>query len=993
MDESGHAAKSGKPLPEPSVGLDQTALDKAVLLEQIRVLYQTHTIVFVNLVNASLTAYLLRDLLPAGMFLGWIGLFCIVVLARFLDCRRYLRAPQQAELAEGWGWRYAAGATATGCLWGLTAAGILITPDPAYHAFIAFVVGGMMAGAVAGDSAFLPALIGFSVPACLPVIFAFFARGNPMSITMGLMITAFTAVLGLVGFRANHWITSIARREIIQRSLTADLERRIAERQAAERELHRSNGLLQAVTLSATEILRSLDFDHSIPKVLELIGQSMGVRSAHLYANNDTANFALFIRHMWNTPGTAPIIDRRNLWQSAGAEGPVSVPANLAQGKVQFISTNEADEPVRGLLDSCGVQSFLLVPVFAGGNWWGAVGVGDGEANHIWSTVEIDTLHTLAELIGTAIIHARDLTEIADADRIIENSSTILYRLDPKFPYAITYVSRNIGRYGYSQSQLLSVPGRYMELFHQDDRSAVLADIAEIIAGKTMESGSDVRIRTSTGSYGWIENRINPVRDSYHKLTALEGILIDINDQKIAQTETARLTYTDLLTDLPNRMAFMEWLQKTFAAAKQGSKPFALLYLDLDDFKDINETLGHSLGDELLKAVAQRLVGALREDDRIARVGGDEFAVLLSDVADRAVVATLAARIISSITAAHLIGGSQMHVTASIGISVYRGELTKPEDIMREADLALYEAKGSGRDKYVFHSEALDLAVRERVTMIEELRAALDRGEFEVYYQPQVEVPSRQIVGVEALLRWNHPSRGLLTPGRFIAIAEKIGMIGPIGQWVLADVRRQLRIWNNDGIGPPVTSVNLSAVQLISPSNFLRDLMQGLSADGLDPGRFELELTESLLMETNGGHGDIVNQLRALGVRIAIDDFGTGYSSLEYLLVYRVSRIKIAQQFVSGLPGNPGSAAIVRATIGLAREFGIEIIAEGVETAAQLEFLVGAGCRCIQGFYFSKPVPAGQATRLLRQGVLEPAVQSETAAQPADGAEPEGARA
>ena len=329
MDESGHAAESGKPSPEPSVGLDQTALDKAVLLEQIRVLYQTHTIVFVNLVNASLTAYLLRDLLPVGMFVGWIGLFCIVVLARFLDCRRYLRAPRQADLVERWGWRYAAGATATGCLWGLTAAGILITPDPAYHAFIAFVVGGMMAGAVAGDSAFLPALIGFSVPACLPVIFAFFARGDPMSITMGLMITAFTAVLGLVGFRANHWITSIARREIIQRGLAADLERRIAERQAAERELHRSNGILQAVAASATEILRSLDVDHSIPKVLELIGRSMGVRSAHLYANNDTANFALFIHHMWNTPGMALIIDRRNLWQSDKAQGPVSVPAYL----------------------------------------------------------------------------------------------------------------------------------------------------------------------------------------------------------------------------------------------------------------------------------------------------------------------------------------------------------------------------------------------------------------------------------------------------------------------------------------------------------------------------------------------------------------------------------------------------------------------------------------------------------------------------------------
>ncbi len=983
--------KSGKTLPEPSLGL--SAPEKVVLLEQIRVLYQTQAVVFVNLLNASLTAYVLRDLLPVRMFAGWIGLFCIVVLARFLDCRRYLRAPQQAESAEGWGWRYAAGATATGCLWGLTAAGILITPDPAYHAFIAFVVGGMMAGAVAGDSAFLPALIGFSVPACLPVIFAFFARGDPMSITMGLMITAFTAVLGLVGFRANHWIASIARREIIQRSLAADLDRRIAERQAAERELHRSNGILQAVAASATEILRSLDVDHSIPKVLELIGRSMGVRSAHLYANNDIANFALFIRHMWNTPGTVPIIDRRNLWQSDKAQGPVSVPADLAQGKVQFISTNEADEPVRSLLESCGVQSFLLVPVFAGGNWWGAVGVGDGEANRTWSTVEIDTIHTLADLIGTAITHAQDLTEIADAGHIIENSSTMLYRLDPTHPYKIKYVSRNIDRYGYTQSQLLSTPGSFVELVHPDDHLGVLASIAEIVDGKKTESGGNFRIRMANGSYVWIENRTHPIRDSNHKLRALEGILIDINDQKLAQLETVRLTYTDLLTGLPNRMAFMEWLQKAFTAAKEGSKPFAVLYFDLDHFKDINETLGHSLGDELLKAVAQQLGGALRDVDRIARVGGDEFAALLSDVADRAVVATLAARITSSITVPHSIGGCQIHVSTSIGISIYRGELTKPEDMMREADLALYEAKESGRDKYVFHSEALDFAVRERVTMVEELRAALDRGEFEVYYQPQVEVPSRQIIGVEALLRWNHPSRGLLTPGRFIAIAEKSGMIGPIGQWVLAEIRRQMRIWNIEGIGPPVTGVNLSAAQLISQSDFLRDLMRGLSADGLDPGRLELELTESLLMDTSRGDSDVVNRLKALGVRIAIDDFGTGYSSLEYLLVYRVSRIKIAQQFVNGLPGDHSSAAIVRATIGLAREFGIEIIAEGVETAAQLEFLVGAGCSHIQGFYFSRPVPADQATQLLRQGVLAPAAERELAAQLADGAEPEEARA
>jgi len=982
MDESGHAAAGGKTSAEPALERDGTTLENAVLLEQIRVLYETHAIVFVNIVNACLTAYVLRGLLPGGVFVGWVGLFCIVVLARFLDYRRYLRAPPQAESAAAWGWRYAAGATATGCLWGLTAAVILITPDPADHAFIAFIIGGMMAGAVAGESAFLPALIGFAAPAALPVSAAFFARGDPLSIVMGFMIVAFAVALGLVGLRANRWIASIARREIMQRDLAADLARRIAEGRTVERELHRSDGILRAVAASAAEMLRSFDFDHSIPKVLELIGRSMGLCTVQLYANDGAENFGLFMRHVWNGPGATPVIGKGDLWRSAKTEASVSIPALLAQGKAQFISSDEVDEQIRGFLDACGAPSFLLVPVFVGVSWWGAVGVGDGAARRTWSNVEIDALRTLADIIGASIAHARDLAEIADASRIVENSSTILYRLEPKFPFAITYMSRNIDRYGHSQSQLLSASGGYLDLFHPDDRPSVLDNLTDIVAGKTTETASDVRIRSMTGGPGahiWIENRTHPVWNGDRRLIALEGILIDINDQKLAQAETARLSSTDLLTGLPNRMASIEWLQKAFVEGKEEGKPFSILYLDLDNFKDINETLGHSAGDDLLKAVAQRLVGVLREGGRIARIGGDEFAILC-DVSDRAVVGALAGRIIAAISAPQSIGGSLLRVTASVGISVYRDELTKPEDMMREGDLALYEAKAAGRDKYAFHSEALDLAVRERVTLVDELRAALDHGEFEVYYQPQVDAPTRKIVGVEALLRWNHPRRGLLTPGCFIAVAEKTGMIGPIGQWVLTEVRRQLRVWNSEGIAPPITGVNVSAAQLIAPADFLRDLMQGLNADQLDPRSLELELTESLLMDATLGHGDFVSQLRARGVRIAIDDFGTGYSSLEYLLLYRVSRIKIAQQFVSGLPGDSGSAAIVRATIGLAQEFGIDIIAEGVETAAQLEFLVGAGCQCVQGFYFSRPVPAAQAALLLRQGVLAPAAERESAA-------------
>lgn len=980
MNPAGLPGGSRKNLESPfPAALNQLALDQAVRQEQIRMLYHSHAIMFVNIINACLAAYLLRSLLPVWIFAAWIGLFCIVILARFFDCQRYLRAPPRAELAATWGWRFAAGAAATGCLWGLMAAGIFLTPEPAVHAFIAFTIGGMMAGAVAGDSAFLPALFGFMLPASLPVTFAFFALGNAMSITMGLMVAIFTAILGFLGFHANNWIASISRREILHKALAADLENRNIEREEAERELHRSNAILKALTESSTEILRSLDFGRSIPKVLELIGRSMGVRCAHLYENKGAANFALSIHHMWNASGTAPIAGCRNLWQQNNDEAMLAVPAFLTQENVQSINIDEVSEPLHTLLDSCGVNSFLVAPVFASGSWWGAIGVGDDKVNRAWSTIEIEALRTVGELIGTAITHARNLAAIADAGRIVENSSTMLYRLDPEYPYKLKYVSGNTGCYGYAPNELLAEPDRYLELVHPDDRPFVLSNIAGIVSAKAKESSCDFRLRKPDGSYVWIANRMHPVRRKDQKVTALEGILADINDQKLAQIETARLAHTDLLTGLPNRMTFMEWLQQAFTAATQAGKPFAILCLDLDDFKDVNEILGHSLGDELLKTAADRISGVLREGDRIARVGGDEFAVLLDGMVDDAVVGSLAARIIGSIAAPHSIGGSELHVTASIGISIYRAGLTKPEDIMREADLALYEAKESGRDKYVFYSDDLDLAVRERVTLVEEMRAALDHGEFEVYYQPEIDVPSRQIVGMEALLRWNHPSRGLLGPGHFIALAEKTGLIGPIGQWVLTEACRQLRIWEKEGIAPPVLGVNLSAAQLAAPSDFSHDLMQQLGASGLAPEKIELELTESVLMQTSRGHGDMVNKLRALGVGIAIDDFGTGYSSLEYLLLYRVSRIKIAQQFVNGLPDDPGRAAIVRAAIGLAREFGIGVIAEGVETAAQLEFLAAAGCRQIQGFYFSPPLPAGEAARALRQGVLAPAAGRDAA--------------
>ena len=438
----------------------------------------------------------------------------------------------------------------------------------------------------------------------------------------------------------------------------------------------------------------------------------------------------------------------------------------------------------------------------------------------------------------------------------------------------------------------------------------------------------------------------------------------------------AYLARHDALTGLANRSAFIDWLEEAFATARRGGSAFAILYIDLDDFKDINDAFGPAKGDMLLKAAAGRLDGLLRETDTVvrfglARLGGDEFAILQTGVSAPADAGALAARLIRLLAQRFVVGGDEFHITASIGISLYDPSLTKAEEMISRADLALYRAKDEGRNQYRFHSNDLDESVRERVSIAEDLHAALSKNQLELYYQPQVEASSGRIIGLEALLRWNHPVRGLIKPSAFIATAEKTGIVVAIGHWIREEVCRQIGAWRVQGIMPTRIAVNVSGMELKLLPHFDRDVAETLKKWNVDSAAIEIEITESALVETTTAHDDLLLRLHNLGVRFTVDDFGTGYSSLDYLRSYPVSRLKIAQQFIADVTDNPGNAAIVRATISLARELGIEFIAEGVETAAQLQFLQTAGCHNIQGFYFSVPVCADQAGELLRRGTIE----------------------
>ena len=446
----------------------------------------------------------------------------------------------------------------------------------------------------------------------------------------------------------------------------------------------------------------------------------------------------------------------------------------------------------------------------------------------------------------------------------------------------------------------------------------------------------------------------------------------DVTERKRTQEQLTHLARHDGLTGLPNRAVFLEAMQQAIARAHRDGKGFAVLCLDLDHFKDVNDTLGHPVGDLLLQAVAERLLASVREVDTAARFGGDEFAVIQADIREPEDAATLAEKLSKAISEPFVIQGDEIRTGTSVGIAVYGSDSPDAETLLSHADIALYRAKADGRGTYRFFTDSMDTEVHTRVNVSTELREAIASGQLFLMYQPQVDVNTGRIVGLEALARWQHPQRGVVAPGEFISVAERSGLIIALERWVIREACDQAKRWLDAGIDLPLIAVNISVVQFKTPFEIENDIASILAESGLPPHLLELELTEGVLMQASHEYNDALLRLRRMGLRIAIDDFGNGYSSLDYLRRFSVDRIKIAQNFIVDLPTSPGNRAIVRAAIGLARELGIQVVVEGVETAAQLELLKSWGCQNVQGYYFAKPLLATDVTALLRRGKIAP---------------------
>jgi diguanylate cyclase (GGDEF)-like protein/PAS domain S-box-containing protein len=446
------------------------------------------------------------------------------------------------------------------------------------------------------------------------------------------------------------------------------------------------------------------------------------------------------------------------------------------------------------------------------------------------------------------------------------------------------------------------------------------------------------------------------------------GTLRDISLRKQAEERVAWLAHNDPLTGLPNRSFFADQLRDAIGQSARGAGPLAMMYLDLDHFKDINDGLGHAMGDSLLQEVARRLRGALRNVDKVARLGGDEFAILATQT-DGSGAAALARKIIRAMSIPFVVGDNRARVTASIGIAMHDQRDENPDTLMGRADLALYGAKAEGRNTFRFFTDNLHSEMHQRVSLLADLEQAIENNEFFLVYQPEIELQSGAVSTVEALVRWQHPQRGTILPAEFISLAENNGLMVPLGRWVMRSACQQARRWLDQGIDIPVMAVNVSPMQLKGPGQLSVEIAEILRETGISPQQLEIELTEATLIDAWCHNSDLLRDLQRLGISIAIDDFGTGYSSLEYLRRFPGSRIKIAQTFMKNLPQDADSSAIVRATIGLGRELGREVIAEGVETSEQVELLKLWGCQEAQGYRFAKPLsPDDTAEFLLRCG-------------------------
>lgn len=536
----------------------------------------------------------------------------------------------------------------------------------------------------------------------------------------------------------------------------------------------------------------------------------------------------------------------------------------------------------------------------------------------------------------------------------------------------ITYLNPEAERMtGWSRSDAMGKPiEEVFQLVDDETDQPMTNPVRQVMEAKKMMGLHENSFLLRADGYKIaVEDSVAPILDTNETVTGAVITFRDVTKTRAMEQKMAHLAQHDYLTGLPNRMLLNDRLSQAITLAKRHDNELAVLFCDLDNFKHINDSLGHLVGDKLLQSVAQRLVRQVRDSDTVCRQGGDEFVILLLEEAYAESAGITAQKILTSLSLPYFIGEHELHVTTSIGISLYPGDGLDAETLIRSADTALYHAKGKGRANYQFFKEEMNARAVERQSLEVELRRAIKQDEFILHYQPKVNLISGEMTGMEVLIRWNHPTRGMILPGIFITIAEDCGLIVPLGKWVLEQACLQAKAWMDQGHAPMPIAINISALEFRNAS-FVEYVKKVLKQTGLEPHYLELELTESVLMKDVKTSDSILRELKEIGVRIAIDDFGTGYSSLNYLNQFSIDVLKIDQSFVRNISSGSGNGIIVNAVINMGTSLKQKVVAEGIETDEQLAFLSANDCHEGQGFLLSKPLSAIEMEKMFSRGTF-----------------------
>jgi len=948
----------------------ERATQDQVQAEQVRQLYHLSRPAYVaTLINASVLVFALWGLVPALMLGGWLCAMFLTTAARFLLYRSYLRAAPRSADSSRWLRRFVIGAGAAGVMWGLAGSGLFPESSVPHQFLLIFMIGGMVTGATVVLSPVRQAFLAYTLPAMTLVTAMVFAQGTSLHLFMGVLMTVYLAVLlgtgpVISGITLESLRVKFENSALVARLSDAnrDLSGRVAEQQRFEEIMRQATRRFEALIEASPLAIIVRDTEGRVEK----------------WNSSAERMFGWSEKELIGRPAPLFLLGA----EEEGAHQREAILRGDTFADVEAVRMRKDGTPVSVSISAAPVRD--------------ASGQASGYLTIIADVTErrrAEQRQDLENAVTLLLADARSLEEVMP--RVIQ---TICQSL--RFAYGARWIvdhkeqvlrcaetwcvpDRKFEHFRIASAARVEKPGMSGGLIRRVWATGTPYWMGNIVQDATLQRrdlalesglqhGFSFPILVGGEFYGVMEFFGHGARARDERVVEIAHTLGSQIGQFIARKQAeANLQFFashDPLTGLFNRGMLNQRLQQALAQAQRFERTLAILFIDLDGFKLVNDTLGHNAGDALLAEIAARLRTTLREGDVIARMGGDEFVVLIEEFGEPLQVGEVAKKVLDTASRPYLLQGQECQVTASIGISTYPDDGRDAQALLRNADMAMYRAKEQGKNGFRFFSPQMNVHLTERLSLESNLRRAVEREELVLLYQPKVGIRDGQVTGVEALARWYHPTQGVINPGEFMPVAEDTGLISAIGQWALRAACRQLAVWREQGLPPLRVAVNLSQRQF-AQDTLMQVVREALHITSVDPSRLELELTEAMVMRNPERAEKVLAQLKELGVGLVVDDFGTGMSSLKFLSRLPLDAVKIDRSLILELPHDRDAAALTRGVIAMAHSLNLRVVAESVETGEQWEFLRELGCEEMQGNYFSAPVSADVVAGIMRQPV------------------------